>query len=193
MTRRGWLAALTAAVLVAAAVAVPVALTHGRGPRSNGPLACPKCFRTGLSFPVDVQRPFTYGLRNLRNHGRQPAVLEHVRPLGMSPGMRVVGALIVRRVDNPWNSTADDHTHFPPLNIAKVVKPLPGYAVPPARDEDDVVELILGLEVSRRGRFVFRDLELTYRVGTTRYRERYPDEVAVCAPIKEHRTGCPLP
>ena len=193
MTRRRWLAALTAAVLVAAAVAVPVALTHGRGPRSNGPLACPECLRTGLSFPVDVRTPFTYGLRNFRNRGDAPAVLERVRPVAMSHGMRMVGALIVRRVDNPWNSTSSDHTHFPPPNIVSVVKPLAGYSLAPSRGVSDFVELILGLEVGHPGRFAFRGIELTYRVGKTRYRDRYLDEVAVCAPIKEHRQGCPLP
>jgi hypothetical protein len=193
MTRRRWLGVATAAALVAAAVAVPLALTRNSGPRSGGPLACPECFRTGLSFPVNVETPFTYGLRNFQNRGDDRAVLERVRPLAISRGMRVVGAMIVRRVDNPWNSTADDHTHFPPRNIATVVKPLAGYRLPRARNNDDFVELILGLEVSHPGRFVFRGIELTYRVGDTRYRERYPDEVAVCAPIKAHRQGCPPP
>ena len=131
--RRWVLLGLAAALLAGGAAAAILALRESRS--SSGPLACPPgCAHLTLAFPVDPRRPFTYGLLLLRNRGGEAAVLERVGARELSPGMQLVGAVVVPTRDNPWHVTADDHAHFPPPNVAQVVRPLQGYELLPARE-----------------------------------------------------------
>ena len=191
MRRRAALLAF-ASVALAGAAAAALAVREPPG-LSPGPLACEECAVLALGFPVDPRRQFTYGLLLLRNEGGEPAVLDAVAPLELTPGMRVAGAYVVRTEDNPWNVTADDHEHFPPPNIADVVRPLRGYAVAPARRKTDTVEVILGLEVARAGTYGFRGLAVDYHVGETAYRATFQHRLRVCAPARLHEGDCNAP
>jgi len=195
MTRLALPGAVALAALAAgAAIVLALLLRNRAADLAPGPLACPDaCPRLALAFPVDVHRPFTYGLLLLRNRGRAPAVLERVRPGELTPGMRLVGAVVVPVARNPWHVTADDHARFPPANLVGRVRALAGYAVAPTRGPGDALEVLLGFVLTRAGRFGFRDLAVEYRVGERRYRAVFPYRLRVCAPARIHRLDCRPP
>lgn len=189
--RRRFTICAAAALAAAAAAGAWLAIRPSRP--APGPLACPKCGVLGLSFRVDAQDPFTYGLLVLVNSGDRTAVLEEVEPLDADPGLRLVGAVVVPTRVNPWNVTASDHHDFPPRNVADVVEPLRGYRVPPARDNADGHEVMLGFEVPGPGRFAFRRLAVDYHVGETRYRAIFRFRLRVCAPARQRAVPCEPP
>ncbi|MGH9000743.1 MAG: hypothetical protein ACRDY7_15295 [Acidimicrobiia bacterium] len=175
-------------VLVVTAMAATGAVYALRDrPPGNGPLEGALLGTYGQL--LEIGAPYSAGHVLLLNDGDEPAVLEHVRLLGATGGIEFLG---VRT--RPWPGPDDPGTFigdvgFPPENF--ITKPIAEqHVVAVAKqfnvdgDPDDGLELAIGVTATRPGVARSRAVEVTYRVGDTRYREEYPATIYLCAPAE---------
>jgi hypothetical protein len=186
------------ALLLGGATAVGIAVVwiigvsgSREGIVAGGPLACRDC-HSGASMPADVGDLGTYGAADLRNHGEEPAVLDHVEFVELTPGLRILGPLVSRAGDKPGGGVGLIR-EFPPRGLKGVLHPLHGYRVLPHRSFADDVQILVGLSPQRRGKLSYRRLKLYYRVGDKRYVATFDMGVRVCAPYRVPAARCPTP
>jgi hypothetical protein len=173
------------------AVWVIVASGSSEGIVAGGPLACLDC-HSGASMPADVGDMGTYGAADLQNHGEEPAVLDHVEFVDITPGLRILGPLVSRAGDRPGGGIGLIR-EFPPPGLKGALHPLHGYRVLPFRSFADDVRILVGVSPLRTGKLSYRQLRLYYRVGSKRYVATFDMGVRVCAPASVPSTRCPTP
>ena len=172
-------AAVAALVVVGAAVAAWVLFTGG-GDRPRGPLQAYRSDR--LSLKVPSWRSFTFGNTVVGNPTSHPVVLERVRLADATPGLEIVTASVAgpRRRDV---LIAADRIFPPRISVLTDVHALRDYVVAPASSAAGGrgVEIVLELRARKPGRYVFRGVEIDYRIGDDGYRTTMPNALAACA------------
>jgi hypothetical protein len=158
---------------------------------AGGPLACSDC-HTGASMPADIGDVGTYGAADLQNQSDEPAILDHVEFVDLTPGLRILGPLVSRAGDRPSGGIGLIR-EFPPRSLKGALHPLHGYRVLPYHSFADDVQILVGVSPQRRGKLSYRRLKLFYRVGIKRYVATFDMGVRVCAPSSVPSTRCPTP
>jgi hypothetical protein len=161
-----------------------------RGGLDGGPLA-PSAGEgiTGSGIRLDPGEIFSDRSALLANPSDQDAVLISIRRLGVVGELhdgRIYMALGVNAdVDGAVTGAGEG---FPPRSYSREdLKDLRGFRVPPSRSPAGRYgAVIMTVGRLRSGEtFGLRGYEVTYRVGSTKYRTVIPQAVAVCAAYKE--------
>jgi hypothetical protein len=131
----------------------------------------------------------------LFNSARRVAVLDDVRLWRPTPGLR----LLEERADLPSRDAAHGTLArapwYPPRGIR--LHRLPGFVVPSrgyVRGTVDPalgVNIVLGLQIDRPGRFSFHGIVVRYHVGNRRYEVIVHQALQVCSREHPLRQGCP--
>jgi hypothetical protein len=182
-----------AAALVAAGCVAAVALLA----RDSLPTAGPLIADDGASLGIGrtAGETFAYGLPYVGNDGDEPARLQRISPVEPTPGLRVVGTRVAgaRRRDLAWAATPA----WPDRNLSDV-HPVDGFEIGPlkARGWRRGAELIFILRAPEApGRYRFKSIQVDYRVGRRRHRDRFHFGLQICVtPRGEPRNmSCPAP
>lgn len=154
----------------------------------GGPLESPG-WRQGdaLTMVLRPERPggrAAAGMAVVTNRGREPATIERIAPVEPSRNLRVVAAYTADARRDFW---ASDQNSWPPPPgdyQAGSLRPARGREVPPvgAPGHELGLELLLVIDLPRRGRYTFRAVRVDYRVGERRYRVDVPTSYAICTP-----------
>jgi hypothetical protein len=148
----------------------------------------------GLAYaqPIDVGRAMSVGITSLFNDGKEPAVVERVRLLGVSGGLELVGVGTRLFPQGDVGTFAGDFG-FPPERYP--TKPLAEQNVLPVAtlfnettgEPNDGLQLVIGVRATKPGISAYRAVEVDYRVGRRHYRELFPHNyVHLCAPLSEY-------
>jgi hypothetical protein len=179
-----------------AVVVVVVMLTggSGRGVIRGGPLAEPR-LRMGEAAAMDVGKSGTYGMETITNHGRATAGLDRIAFVDRSPGLEILGPLVMHMRDQPGAPAlaAGLIRRFPPPHEGATLHPVAGFRISPHRSWRDDAEVLIGFRAHRTGVLFYRALELYYHVGDKRYVATYPDPLAICAPYSFPLSRCKPP
>ena len=132
--------------LAAVTLAVATSGCGGRRVVRGGPLECPRC-QGDASMPMAVGALGAYGAANLQNHGKVPLVLERVAYLHRTPGLLLLGPVVVKSSAPSVGLIRE----FPPGRLARKLNLLPGYEVPPYHHIEDDVDILVGVAPLRKG------------------------------------------
>lgn len=177
---------------LAAAAAVLLALAAGGcggsapdgAPELGGPLQ-PNAQEgsTGSLLSMRPGRVFTEALVGVTNTGDRDAVLEAARPLkivGPVPPLSFYVAGPGRVKDTAGGTTF----RFPPEFFnEQAIKPLKGYRLPPASQpagKEGIVLVVTGTGRRQTENWMLGGYEVTYRVGSDRYRAIFPHGFVGC-------------
>ena len=182
--------ALVLAAGALAAVALLIVSSRDAKP-SAGPVNAGGA-HTATGQPIDLSVPYSFGYV-LRNYGKEPAVLEKVRVLGVTGPIDVLGVATQLRPNGSDLSTFVGAFGFPPTDypsksLAELhVVPVPA-PHPPGEDPVEGLQLAIGVKATGPGVGKIRGIEFTYRVGGRRYRNFYEGNGFLCAPpaLYEH-------
>jgi hypothetical protein len=158
------------AALVAGAAATAAVLARGDGTRAldEGPL---RFSDNGISrWQLNPRRrPMLAESADLHNSGKQAVVLDRVRTLEATPGLRVVGAYVAWHNVRTVTKTTDEHTSGDfYLDTTPNLRPkAAGTTIAPGRFFS--VELSERLTGKPAG-WSYRRLQVDYHVGPARYR-----------------------
>jgi hypothetical protein len=179
-----------------AAVIATIVLAGGsnREVLKGGPLAKPG-LRMGESAVMGVGQSGTYGAETITNRGNVPAVLDRVSFLDRSPGLEIIGPLVMHVRTQPGLPALATGLirQFPPPHEGARLHPVKGFRIAPHRSWKDDVELLIGFRAHGRGRLSYSGLELHYHVGDTHYVTTYPDPLVICAPRSFPLSRCRPP
>ena len=177
---------------LAAAVLLAVLLARPRG-LSAGPVSAGGGF--GNAQPVDAGVPFSFAYL-LETEGKQPAVLERVRVLGVTGPIEVLGVMTRPHPSGPKPYAFMAAFGFPPPDYPS--KPLAEQHVVPLPSALDGngspyggLQLVVGVRSNGPGIGRIRGIEFTYRVGKQRYRNSSDGQGFLCAPVSEYGLGAP--
>ena len=140
--------------------------------------------------PIDVGVPYSFGYM-LWNEGKQPAVLERVRVVGVTGPIEVVDVMARQHPSGPRRQTFMSAFGFPPpdfpsnpLAIEHTV-PLPTTFTESGFPYEGL-QLVIGVRSTGRGIGRIRGIEVTYRLGGQRYRNSSEGHGVLCAPAAEY-------
>jgi hypothetical protein len=182
-----------ALVVLAGAVAASIVVVSSREPAlSAGPVNA-GAGGTGYAQPIEVGAQYSIGYL-LKNYGKEPAVLEKIRILGVTGPIEVLGVLARPRPSGSDFTTFLAASGFPPTDYPsrslaeEHVVPVPA---PHSADEDPIEALQLAVGVKSTGLGVgkIRGIEFTYRVSGRRYRNSFEGNGFLCAPAALYATG----
>lgn len=170
---RRWAAA---AVVVLAAAAVAVALAVRGSEPKTGPVGNDDVF--SASGSVQFGRPAATGAPTAFNHGDKTAVLERIELVDAPPGIDVVRT----RVAGPRRGATPAVTAWPDRDF-RDLRPVNGYRLAPAATQAGRygVALVFVMNIKTPGRHAVPAVDVTYRIGDTRYRSRIRNAFAVCS------------
>jgi hypothetical protein len=188
-----WIAAavVLGAVIAAVVTVLVVEDDPGEGVIRGGPLADPGGTMAEAAL-MHVGQAGTYGVETIENHGPDAAVLDHIRFVGLTPGLRILGPLVLHvrtRPGLPALVTGLVRV-FPPPHEGATLHPIAGFRVRPWRSWKDAAELLIGFRPLRKGVLGYRALELHYHVGDQRYVTTFPDPLTVCTPYSFPLARC---
>jgi hypothetical protein len=164
--------------------------------RDTGPPGGPLSARTrdSVAFGARAGAPFGWGTPVIWNTGDETAVLDRMRLIDASPGLRVLHAYI----GGPARDglfTAQSY-HWPDREFTDL-HPVAGMSVAPQDQPagERGAELVFELRADRPGRYTATRIAVDYHVGGTHHRTIIRSGLSVCpnrppAPI---RRDCPLP
>jgi hypothetical protein len=163
-------------------------------PIRGGPLA-QSGVRTGESVPMDAGKTGTYGAETLANHGREAVVLDRIDFLDRTPGLEIIGPLVMHLRTTPGVPALATGLirQYPPPHEGATLHPVAGFRISPHRSWKDDVELLIGFRAHHRGVLFYRAFEVHYHVGDKRYIARFPDSLAVCVPRSFPLRRCKAP
>jgi hypothetical protein len=172
-----------AAAGAVAVVALAGCASGARDPIRGGPLAEPG-LRMGEAVLMDVGRTGTYGAETLTNHGREDVVLDRIDFVDRTPGLEVIGPLVMHVRTTPGVPALATGLirQYPPPHAGATLHPVAGFRIAPHRSWKDDAELLIGFRAHRKGVLSYGGLEIRYHVGKRRYVVRFPDPLAVCVP-----------
>jgi hypothetical protein len=186
-SRRAVVAGLLALVAIAAVVAV-VVVRHssgiGRGPLDVG--FDPDEGAAGVAMTLDLGTSAALsGPWNIRNTSEHQHTLDRVRAIGLSQGMKFVGAYVmpVGTLGAHGGQIGWAGFRVPPNGSS-----LPGATIGPHAQ----LQLVVGLRPTRRGRHTVKGFDVLYHDGSASYRRRAAYEIAVCAPNNVKPCNDPL-
>lgn len=194
MTRRARAAtlALTACAVLAVAV-VAVAVVGRAAIGANGPASGPLDTGsdvTATGFAVDPGEPFSYGYLFLRNPSAATIVLDRVELVGSTPGLHVLGMLVIS-LRHATQGVAATSRGFPPsVPTPYPYRPLAGSTLAPSQDPLDTLDVQVGLKVDNDGDYFVREIAVDYHIGHQDYRKVVPYALHFCAPLDERAHSC---
>lgn len=154
---------------------------------------------SGYSQIIDVGERFSIGLPLIGNLGKKDAVIEQVRLVGVTGPLEILG-LRTRPFpdDSPFHLSFGMYgfppTEEPSHDPSKVNVVIGSPNLTPAGTPEDVLQLIIGVKATAPGIAANRGVEVTYRVGSERYREVWNDVFELCAPkadFVDRAADCP--
>lgn len=189
MARNRLLWAAASAVLAVTAVGCA-----SGGPIRGGPLA-ETGVRMGESAVMNVGVAGTYGAETLRNHGRETVALDRVAFVGRTPGLELLGPLVMHVRAQPGIPAlvAGLVRQWPPSHKGARLERVAGFRIAPHRSWKDDAELLIGFRAHRRGVLSYRAIELRYHVGKKRYVTTYLDPLTICVPMSFPLRRCKPP
>lgn len=152
--------------------------------------------------PVEVSVPYTMGSVLLRNEADQPAVIEDVQLLGINGPLRVLGVLARSWPPETGPALSSGEEGYPPVEVpATPIEELNVVPVAKTRTEagtpGEGLQLFFGVELTEAGVAWAEQVEVTYRVGGKKYKERFDQAFFLCGPIDQYfKPGeqlCPTP
>jgi hypothetical protein len=172
-----------ARAVVVCAAALVIAGCGSGGPIRGGPLADPGP-RMGEAALMDVDKTGTYGAETLENHGREEAVLDRIVFLGRSPGLEIIGPLVMHVRTKPGIPALAVGLirQYPPPHEGATLHAVAGFRIAPHRSWKDAVELLIGFRPHRGGVLSYSGLEVHYHVGDKGYVATYRDPLTICVP-----------
>jgi hypothetical protein len=193
-SRSGKIAVLGVVVVVVALAVALVALVAGGARRTgagvttlspeDAPLAYPG--QDSISAPAPVGVPLSFGSLVLANPTDQPITITSVEVLEADDGLTVLGVEVdpsqVRKAQ-----AVGSQAGFPAPNPGSAYQDVP-VEVPPAATAPRGVDVVVGLQAARPGRWQARDLRVSYRQGGRRYVTTYRNTWVVCTDMT---TPCP--
>lgn len=177
MARRLPYLALAVAVVVTAAV---VLLVRSGSDLPEGPLRDPGDPPSAASLPVELGQPFSYGLLYLDSPVDRSLVVDEVRLMKATAGLRIIGQYLTPPYRPGENGFGPPGNPGLETGVWKrsTWDPLP--TVLPARQ---VWEVILVLQIDRPGWYEARGLAVHYHDGTQTHVAHYPSYFfSVCYP-----------
>jgi len=149
----------------------------------------------GESVLMDVGKTGTYGAETLANRGREAVVLDRIAFLDRTPGLELVGPLVMHVRTKPGVPALATGfiRQYPPPHEGATLHRVAGFRISPHRSWKDDAELLIGFRAHRTGALSYRGFELHYHVGNTRYVATYPDPLTVCAPRSFSLRRCSFP
>lgn len=180
---------IAAAIFVRAQILERRTVVHasdGGGPLTAG------SGRLGVSFPVELGRPFTFGSMSLHNEGKRPVVLDAIRLLPPLPtGFRLVDVVVAQDRDRRLNSVGTSSVFPPVAEKVGTLRPFHGLMVP-NYDENDrrSSAVLMGLQLDRPGKATFKRVEIDYRAGSRHYTMKADFRFMACGPLADYPTGC---
>jgi hypothetical protein len=144
------------------------------------------------SLVADVGQVVTFAGILLENFSSSPAVLENIR---IDPPLDAAMTLVDVKVagkDRGIGMVGTDKV-FPPSGMpSAALRPLPGAAVPPHKEDDKWgVEILMAFRLNQPGQFGFRKADVDYRIGGKRHRVRLEDGFVLCGPDRDYQ-NCDL-
>jgi hypothetical protein len=201
--------ALLVVLTVLAVVAVGLTRSGGQSVSDDGPLF-DLGGNQGFEIPIYSEGSASATVAYLDNKSDKPITLLSAKPWGVSPGMKVLGLLVV-------NDTTGGYEGFPPVveedpsltaemradplyaepvpdpekdpRHAYRTYPVAGWTIGPANDLNDDPRIIVGFTVDPGGEGGLRGIDIEYKVGSKRYTLRTTWIVTACRPPEV--TGCP--
>jgi hypothetical protein len=143
--------------------------------------------------PIEVGERYSFGYL-LKNYGKERAVLEKIRVLGVTGGIEVLGVATRPRPRGSDFSTFLAAYGFPPTDYPSEsladlhVVPVPA---PHPADEDPLegLQLAVGVKATEPGVGRIRGIEFTYKIGNRRFRNFYEGNGFLCAPAELYEEG----
>lgn len=154
----------------------------------GGPLENP-AWRHGQAVasvlkPPKPGRKVMAGMAVVVNRGKEPAVIEQIALVRPSGNVRLHGIFTADWRRDFW--AADEYTWPPPRGDYDPgsIGRARGRVVPPvgATGHELGLEILVVLDLPRRGRYTFRAVRVDYRVGGRRYWVEAPYSYAICTP-----------
>ena len=131
-----------------------------------------------VSLPQETGRPAVFSLAVASNSGDEDAVIDDAQLVGLPAGIKVVETKVSGN-DRESNFAAE--YDWPSKRYSDLHDPK-GFAVPPEASEAgrNGVQLIFVLRSETPGRYAFRGVDLDYRVGDRKYRNRLDYGFVAC-------------
>jgi hypothetical protein len=175
----GLIAAASAAVLAFALGGGESGTGETAGVREGGQLADPDN-SSATSAPVPLGEPYSWGGTVLANAGDEVATIERIELLDVPNGMRLIG---MYALDSSGSG----------IGIAKGYEPdgrpeVPGLRIGPDKGYD----IVVGLEITKPGRFAVPATRIHYRAGEQRYQTVMSHAIQLCGPAKDYINSCEL-
>ena len=123
---------------------------------------------------MHVSKPFTWGMVTLLNSGDEPVVIDSVKLLAPTPGLKVTGVYGVDKGGRETFSRVDPQTTF-----GSRLHPIKGYTVP--GPVDGQYTIAIGLTTARVGAYTVSAVDVSYHVGNISYVWRARELLTVCA------------
>jgi hypothetical protein len=171
---------LAALVAVVSLVAVALALRAGGSSVESGPLVPPgdSEAKASIGVPIPMNKPFSFGLLVVENTSDSAVVLDQAELVRAGAGIELLGAY-----GAPEGSV---HIGFLPGYNPRG-RHLRGMTVAPHAQ----VQVVLGMEVVKRGRHRFEAVALNYHGDGTAYRRSYSLSGRLCSPVAAYVDKCP--
>ena len=149
----------------------------------------------GESVLMDVGKTGTWGAETLANHGHEEVVLDRIEFLDRTPGLELIGPLVMHVRTAPGVSALATGMirQYPPPHEGATLHTVRGFRIAPHRSWKDDVELLIGFRAHRAGVSSYRAFEVHYHVGDKSYVARFPDPLAVCVPRSFPLRRCKVP
>jgi hypothetical protein len=169
---------LAALVVAAAAAATTFFLVRPGNPGHGSLVGFEGTMGFGLPLKHVGDRVSVSGPYLVKNNGSQPLVLDRVVPVDAQSGIVLRGDYVLYRPDHLGS--------WPGYRVPQNGHPLHGATVAPHTR----VEIVLGVEVTKRGRHSWQGVRVFYRQGGQTYSHDDHLGVEVCAPPPKN---CPTP
>jgi hypothetical protein len=209
--RQHWkrVAAIAATLLLIAGAVIAIAMATGSSSAGSGPLAMPELGPNSLGVPISLNKPYSFGQVTALNHGDKPVVLDRVELVRADKGITVLGAFVVpfpknckgKGVPAPHHClfyTWTDSSGRRHTSRRTAIGFMPGYHVPhdgrllrgTTVEPQAQGQVVIGLELTKPGRYRFHAVALDYHRGDKRYRDTFPSSGQICAPLKRYVKNC---
>ena len=178
--------------LLAAAVGSSVLILASNS-LAGGPIPGDGGHHSEVSFDVAVSSQPWDGQVAVKNSGKTAAVLDGIRLLGRTPGLRLLAAYTHRKSD-PFQVLQAGRRSWPPGAATRPYRPIKGTRVAPARTLEmgtEYVQVIIRLQAPAKPSTVGYDAVIVrYHVGITKYSARFDQALTLCVRHKGESRVC---
>jgi hypothetical protein len=145
----------------------------------GGPLADPDN-ASATYAPVPLGKPYSWGATTLANAGDEAATIERIELLDVPEGMRVMGMYALDSSESGIGIGKGYQPDGRPTFRGLTIEPGEGY------------DIVVGLEITKPGRFAIPASRIHYRIGEQRYQTVMSHAIQLCGPAKDYMNSCEL-